>query len=283
MNAQLQLIEPAAGQLEVRQPDGRPLFCYVYAPTTPEREAPRPYCHPVYSIDGDVVTNHRPNDHPWHHGLSLTLTSVGGTNFWGGPSYHAGEGYRWREDHGVQVHREWLHRDPEHLEHRLEWRALASQELLLLETRSLRPQLHPDGWSLEWTSRLQNVADRDLRCDNYHSAGGLEGSHYTGLQFRGARGLLDDHGDETIGVGIEGGAKGEAAVHGTSARWLEWQTQHDTSLRRTRIRFEAEHALPWFVRRNLPLVAFAAHREQPLHLPRDVRWSFTHRVGFFRA
>jgi hypothetical protein len=220
----------------VQQADGRPLFRYVYRPDTPANESRRPYFHPLYSIDGDVLTNFRPNDHPWHHALSLTLASVNGVNFWGGPSYRAGEGYQWRDDHGEQVHVEWVHQAPDHLQHVIEWRGGEGSRPLLQERRSLRVSLLEDGWSLRWTSLCLNVSGGPLRCDNYHSGGGLEGSHYTGLQFRGARGLLDDHGDKTIEIFGDGGPAGEANLQGRLGRWIEWRTQHDGSLRRLTFR-----------------------------------------------
>lgn len=283
MTSMLQLVQHGPGRIEVRQADGRSLFTYVLAAETPPRESTRPYLHPLYSIDGDPLTNLRPNDHPWHHALSLTLTSVDGTNFWGGPSHRAGEGYRWRDDHGAQRHVEWLRLRPDHLEHRVEWRSPAD-EVLLREERFLKPARHEEGWSLEWVSRLANVTGRDLTCHNYHSLGGLAGSHYSGLQFRGARGLLDDHGDESVNVTAEGGVTGEAAVHGAVSAWLEWHTQHDTSLRRTRVRFESlADPVHWFVRRNLPLVTLSPHREAPLVILAGSTLTLAYRLSFLRA
>src|SRR5690606_13279555 len=107
MNEGLKLRETVPGELSIVRTEGETLWTYHYEPETPANESPRPYVHPLYSIDGDVLTNWRPNDHPWHHGLSLTLTSVDGVNFWGGPSHRAEDGYRWREDHGVQRHVSW--------------------------------------------------------------------------------------------------------------------------------------------------------------------------------
>ncbi len=277
----LQLAEVSPGQLEVRQPDGRPLFRYVYQPDVPERESPRPYMHPLYSVDGDALTNFRPNDHPWHHGLSLTVTSIDGLNFWGGPSYRRGEGYQWRQDHGVQQHREWRSQKGDHLEHVLDWRGVQAAQPHVQEVRSMRVSLVEDGWSLAWRSALQNVSGRPLTCHNYHSIGGLEGSHYTGLQFRGARALLDEHGDDTIGIRGEDGVKNDAA-HGQRSRWLEWHTQHDTTLRRTKVRFESAEPVYWFLRRSLPLVSFAFHRDEAFVLEPDTTLVLEQRLTFTR-
>jgi hypothetical protein len=280
-SVQLQLWHELGRHVDIATSDGTLLFRYVYAPDSPVREARRPYAHPLCSRAGDVLTNFRPNDHPWHHGLSLTITRVGGVNFWGGPSYRAGDGYQWREDHGVQVHRAWTALLAERLEETVEWCDARGDVVMLRERRELSPALTTAGWSLRWHSELVNVSGRELVLGNYHSSDGLAGSHYTGLQFRGARDLLDEHGDVTIGVTDESGLKGEAQVHGVNTRWIEWSCQHDGSLRRTRIRFEnPESALPWFVRPKNPLTAFAFHREHDQSLAPGATLRLQHLLSF---
>lgn len=241
----------------------RPLFEYHYRPRgAVAAEAPRPYVHPVYSPDGDVLTCYRPNDHPWHHALSLTLTSVAGVNFWGGPTCRREDGYQWREDHGRQVHSGWSECEPLRLVEAVTWQTGVG-EVLLEERRRLEPALVADGWTLRWRSELANVAGRPLPLGNYHASAGLAGSHYTGLQFRGARGLLSEHGDPAIGIAAADGREGEPAVHGAFGPWLEWRVQADTTLRRARIRFTDHGAgTYWFVRRALPLAAAPFHLDQ---------------------
>jgi hypothetical protein len=281
MNPPLQLRHEPHRHVDILTEAGALLWRYVYHPRTPANEAPRPYAHPVYSIAGDVLTNFRPNDHPWHHGLSLAIASVDGINFWGGPSHRAADGYQWRDDHGEQVHRTWHALAPERLEETVDWCEPKAGRVLLHERRVLGTTLIDGGWALHWCSDLFNAAGRDLRLDNYHSLGGLAGSHYTGLQFRGARDLLDQHGDRSIGVIGEGGREGADALHGFAAAWMGWSCQHDGSLRRTRIRFENPGGpLPWFVRPNYPLATFAFHREQPQSLPAGATLRLEHLLRF---
>ena len=283
MTSPLLLRHETGRHVEIATAAGALLWRYVYAPEVPSNESPRPYAHPVCSAAGDVLTNFRPNDHPWHHALSLTIASVGGVNFWGGPSHHRADGYQWRADHGGQRHVAWRQLAPEELFETVEWVG-PDGETLLAEERRLRTELVGAGWSLRWTSELRNVSGRELALENYHSLGGLDGSHYTGLQFRGARDLLDDHGDATIGITAEGGLAGEAAVHGAEAAAMEWSCQHDTTLRRTRIRFEnLGGPLPWFVRRKNPLAAFAFHREAAVPLGSGALLRLDHRLTFAPA
>ena len=262
----------------------RSLWRYCFRPDVPTGESPRPYAHPVCSLAGDRLTNFRPNDHPWHHGLSLTLGSAGGVNFWGGPSYRAGEGYRWRDDHGAQVHRGWRRREAAVLEEDVDWMARAPDRKFLRERRTLETALVPGGWSLCWRSELSNVSGGPLVLGNFHASQGLAGSHYTGLQFRGARDLLDQHGDSSIGIRAEGGLSGESAVHGADATWMEWSCQHDGSLRRTLIRFEnLTGPIPWFVRAGNPLAAFAFHRAGERTLAVGEALLLDHRLSFLAA
>ena len=262
------------------------LLCrYVYAPKTPEAESPRPYFHPLKSLDGDTLTNFRPNDHPWHHGLSLTLNQVSGLNFWGGPTYVRDRGYQRLANHGAQHHVAWSQLKADgakaELAHTLQWRR--GTEILFDETRSLEITIDQGArsWSLRWHSQLINTSGRVLSLGNPHSDGGLVGSHYTGLCFRGVREFLDDHLDSSIKVIAEGGLDGVASVHGAPARWMEWHGQLDTSLNRVIIRFE-NHSKPlhWFVRRNSPLMAFPLQFDQNQELATGEALELDHTLTF---
>jgi hypothetical protein len=66
----------------------------------PVEHSPRPYLHPLRSPAGQVVTAVAPDDHPWHHGLSLAVADVNGDNLWGGNTFVAGRGYVLLPDHG---------------------------------------------------------------------------------------------------------------------------------------------------------------------------------------
>ena len=264
---------------------GKLLCRYVYVSSCPTEEAPRPFFHPVNSLAGDTLTNFRPNDHPWHHGLSLTLNQVSGTTFWGGPTFVRDQGYQWLTNQGSQQHVAWLRQTAAgttaSLAHRIEWRA--REEVLLREERHLdiAVDVAAKAWTLRWRSRLENVTARTLSLGNPHSVGGLAGSHYTGLQFRGARELLDEHLDPTIKLIAEGGLEGVDAVHGASARWMEWHGQLDTTLRRVAIRFENNTGpLHWFVRRNSPLAALPLQFDRDLDLAPAAAFTIDHTLTF---
>jgi hypothetical protein len=265
---------------------GDGLLCrYVYAPETAANESPKPYFHPLNSLAGDTLTNFRPNDHPWHHGLALTIDHASGANFWGGPTCERADGYKWRDDHGSQNHVAWTRLEATGatatLAHTLEWRRLSEVFFLEERTLAIAVDFAAHSWSLHWQSKLTNATGRALSLGNPHSHGGMAGSHYTGLQFRGARELLDDHLDPTIKVIAEGGLEGIPAVHGAPARWMEWHGQFDETLNRVVIRFANNSGpLHWFVRRNYPLAAFPFQFDRNLELAAGDALELDHTLTF---
>jgi hypothetical protein len=281
MSSPFYIVHDRDEAIELRHGNDRLLLRYVYRPATPAVESPRPYMHPVCSLSGEVLTNFRPNDHPWHHGLSFTINRLDGGNFWGGPSYRAGDGYRWRSDHGVQRHVSWGDLSPSRLEQLLEWRS-ATGEFLLREQRVLSPLKISEGsWSLRWQAELENVSGRSLTVANCHSAEGLSGSHYTGLQFRGARALLDEHGDPEIALFVDGVRTKDDSINGVQARALEWHGRTDTTLRRVSVRFENNLGpLHWFSRRENPLVAAPFQYERDIALAPDEKLAIDHTIVF---
>jgi hypothetical protein len=285
MKTDFELVQRDERAVEIHRRGGGLLLRYIHDPDTPLDEAPRPYAHPVRTLAGEVLTNFRPNDHRWHHALSFTINRVSGHNFWGGGSYRKADGYQWRNDQGTQRHVAWLEQRDDRLAHTLEWRTGAAGELLLHEQRALTFTLvSPQAWSLRWTATLNNVSGRALELGQYFSTEGLPGSHYTGLQFRGARDLLDEHGDGAIGISAEGGLSSETAVHGAAASWMEWRGQKDESQRRVTIRFTNNTGpLRWFVRRHNPLAALPFQFERNLPLAPGASFAVDHTLTFADA
>lgn len=83
------------------------LLDYHYAPQVDQFESPKPYFDPLATPQGDVVTLDRPHDHVWHRGLYFGWAHVNDNNFWGGPTFVRGQGYRGLDNNGSQVHQAW--------------------------------------------------------------------------------------------------------------------------------------------------------------------------------
>ncbi|MBT3482153.1 MAG: hypothetical protein HN457_12065 [Opitutales bacterium] len=172
------------------------LFDYVYRPDTNKQYCPRPYFHPIRALSGDVLTNLRPADHPWHQGLSLTMSSVNGMNFWGGHTYSKETGeYANIDNVGTQLHRDWV--DEKALENGYAWTETLDwigpqRQQVFTETRTLIVRdIDPEIglWRLVWESEITNTLGETIYHNSYNSGEGLEGSGYTGLFLRMSRGF----------------------------------------------------------------------------------------------
>lgn len=225
----LQLIDQAGRSKEATW-NGRPLFKYHYVnDDVPIDEVPKPFFHPLRTLGGSVVTIGRPNDHPWHKGLGMTLTEVGETNFWGGGSYRPNAGYIWISNHGRQRHLRWLETQcgdrSGSMSHEIAWET-GDGRLLLHERRRLVFAVNAveSYWTLDYGMDIRNATAGPLALGTYESAYGLAGSFYTGLFWRIPREFLDylNFRDRTTKgtMHCEAGFDSEEKIHGSSGRWV---------------------------------------------------------------
>jgi methane monooxygenase PmoA-like len=197
----LSLIEDASGVdiLLGSIPVGR----YVARSTTDAFESPRPYLHPLRTAAGVELTDFRPPDHVWHHGLALGIPSVGApsvgaSNLWGGRSWDgvAGE-YLEKNDNGsMRTEEVAVDSTSGRIRSRVVWLGADGSELAE-EERTLRLAEavdDGDGWTIEWTSRIRSLTDLHLGSPATY---GRTGAGYGGLflraapAFRGARARTD--------------------------------------------------------------------------------------------
>jgi Methane oxygenase PmoA len=188
--------------------DGAELFRYVYRPDDPAVESPRPYLHPVRTLAGEMVTDCRPDDHPWHKGISWALANVGTENFWGGPTYRRGDGYVQLDNNGTIRHDGFdavrAHRDAVTLAERLTW-VTAAGETLFTEQRRFTAAVAPDrsAWALRFATAMRNVSGHPAGIGS-PTTEGRENAGYGGLFWRGPAGfaggrVLVDHGTGFMG------------------------------------------------------------------------------------
>lgn len=251
----------------------RALMEYHYQPETPLSECRRPYFHPLRTLDGDVVTNFRPVDHPWHQGLSMTLTKVDEFNFWGGGTYTKETGYREIDNVGRQEHKEWvfLREEAEGWtgRQRLDWIA-PGEELLLKEARSISAVIWEDlgAWGLTVETELANISGRALTLGTYESDNELKGSHYTGLFTRVRAGFLEKSTAEIVGPG---GVAGEA-MHGRIAPWMMLCGEFSDSSKQASLLLmhdeaHSDYPVRWFIRKGMPCAAFGFVKDRSIILP----------------
>lgn len=187
---------------------------YIVESTVPQIESPRPVLE-LRTRTGIAASGHRPADHRWHQGLSLALPNVGAENFWGGPTYIRGEGYRQLPNNGSQVHESFVEEsagDIARIVERLSWVAEGGTRILS-ETRTLIAcVLDADTWALAWQSELINVSGEALVFGS-PTTRGRDDAGYGGIFWRGP--------DDFAGGDIlsESGVVGDV-VRGSTSEWL---------------------------------------------------------------
>jgi hypothetical protein len=169
--------------------DGTELFRYAYRTDDPPDESPRPYLHPVRTLAGELVTDFRPDDHPWHKGIAWSWPNVGTENFWGGPTYRRGDGYVQLDNNGAIEHESFeLARVSDgvaRLTERLRWVTAAGQTWFA-ERRRMAVTAWPDAWTCAFETTLRNVSGRAIRIGS-PTTEGRDNAGYGGLFWRGPR------------------------------------------------------------------------------------------------
>lgn len=223
--------------------DDAELFRYVYQPDDAVLESPRPYLHPVRTLDGDLVSIFRPHDHVWHKGISLAFPNVGPSNFWGGPTYLRDQGYVQLPNNGTTRHDDFETAKDGELTERLTW-LTPDGEPVAEENRAMSVDGWPadDAWRLRFETTVRNISPEPLRFGS-PTTEGRENAGYGGLFWRGPRSF-------TGGTVITPEATGGDEVMGTRAPWLAFAGQHDGTARWSTLIFTDDPKTPgqWFVR-----------------------------------
>ncbi|NAS21541.1 oxidoreductase [Herbidospora sp. NEAU-GS84] len=216
---------------------GVEILRYVYDDRdTDVFESPKPYFHPIRTLDGDLVSAFRPHDHRWHKGLAMTVSDLSGQNFWGGGTYvREAAGYVDLPNTGTIRHDgfdrpgvqrlSWHTRDGEH------W---------IDELREFRvTDVEDDSWALEFATTLRNVRGAGLVFGS-PTTNGRPMAGYCGLFWRGPRSF--EHGEVIAETG-EG-----PDMMGRTSRWLAYVGRHDGVDRSSTLLFQAPVPVTWFVR-----------------------------------
>lgn len=228
---------------------GVELLRYVYRPDPEPAESPKPYVHPLRTLDGDVVSCYRPHDHRWHKGLQMTASHLSGDNFWGGGTYLDDEqGYVQLDNNGRIRHEGFdrleAHDGRFHLSERLTWVSSRDEEWLdeLREIVVDRVDAETGSWELTWRTTLTGLREAPLSFGSPTTHGRPQAG-YSGLFWRGPRSFT---GGRILGPGDLGGEE----MMGVSAPWLAFVGDHDGVDRSSTLVFSVapETEATWFVR-----------------------------------
>jgi Methane oxygenase PmoA len=206
-------VSPSRGELELAV-HGHRVAHYVTSPDLAAGLSPRPYLHPVRTLAGVTVTEACPPDHEWHLGVSVAVADVGGSNFWGGPSYHRDRGYEWRDDHGQVQHERWVGRTDTGIAQDLVWVGPGG-DVVLHESRSVQTLLarsRAGCWLLAVAFTLRNPTERAVSLGSPGSRG-RHNAGYGGFFWRLPTSV------PTMSVWSPDHS-GEHGVHGRTAAWL---------------------------------------------------------------
>jgi hypothetical protein len=239
---------------------GKELFRYLYTPWDAQVEAPKPFFHPLRTLDGETVTLYRPHDHVWHKGLSWALANADEENFWGGHTWVTGKGYQQLDNDGTEQHVGFpvLEVSDERLRvvEELEWYT-QSGRLMFTETRTLAACVHPDlgAWQLTHSSALTNTNGAPVTLGS-PTTRGRAAAGYSGLLWRGPRSFAG--GDVVTPDGVGGDE-----LMGRVAPWLGFSGRHDGSGVGSTLVFrdhESNFNFPtqWFVRTGVYAVVCPA-------------------------
>ncbi|MFC4057652.1 DUF6807 family protein [Planomonospora corallina] len=247
---------------------GTPVASYVWEPDLPASDSPRPYLHPVRTLGGVEVTEHRPDDHVHHLGVSLAISDVGAVNFWGGRTFVRDRGPSWLGDHGRQRHDAFEELGSGFAEE-LTWLgpggetvARERRTVLAEALPSSGPSSGPSGasgdvlgagggaWTLDFAFTLTVREPLEIKSS---ACKGRPGAGYGGFFWRAPKSAPD------ISV-FTGEAEGEQAVHGSVTLWLAL-----VSGAWSLVFVQLGHADPWFVRvAEYPGVGPALAWDRPL-------------------
>ena len=259
------------------------LFRYTYESDVAAKEAPKPYFHPIRTLQGNAVTIYRPHDHRWHHGLAMTLTDVSGANFWGGPTFVRERGYVPMENVGRQAHTSWRSvqgaGDQATLVEELDW-ITASGETLFNEERTIRVVSVNPGegyWTLEFATSLHNVSGNAVEIGS-PTTNGRPNAGYGGLFWRGPRSF---RAGEVLGAD---GRRGQDENMGARGPWLAYVGKHDEVDAASTLLFidgpsNPRYPTKWFVRTEpYACLSFAFMFDEVYDVPAGERLELTYRI-----
>ncbi|GAA1828798.1 PmoA family protein [Luedemannella flava] len=174
----------ANGPVPLRVAGGGPVVAgYVTEPVVDPQRGPRPFLHPVRTLNGTVVTDVLPEDHTHHLGVSVAMQDVDGVNVWGGRTYVRDQGYQWLSDHGCIV-QDTLTAGEHSIAGTLRWLDTRGATMLV-EQRVMRAEpVNERAWRLDFAYDLRNPRPVDVTLGSPGTNGRPGNAGYGGFFWR---------------------------------------------------------------------------------------------------
>jgi len=219
----------------------------------------KPYFDPLATPGARVLTDLRPQDHPWHRGLWFSWKFINGLNYWEeDPNTRKSEAATELVDSNLQPRKDGSAELTFSLSYH-PWNAPA----ILTEHRTIEISAPTNGrYQINWTSEFTAVTNVNLtRTPLPGEPDGKSYGGYAGLSLR----LNKATGGWTFSN--SSGATGVAALHGKPANWLKFSA--GANLPAVTIFDDAQnlrHPSPWYVNQEMPFFSPALLFTSPLTL-----------------
>lgn len=233
--------------------------------------AGKPFFHPLTLPDGTVLTDLRPDDHPWHRGLWWSWKFINGVNYWEEDRKTGrSDGTTELLDAQVETQADGAARIRQTLQYRV-----GAAAPLLAESRTIAVSAPAaDGsYHLDWTSTF--TANADVKLDRTPlpgEPGGQSWGGYAGLGLRLSPAL------KSWVYALDGATEHGNALNGKAGRWVDFAGptggvtlfDHPANPR---------HPTPWKVIQNMPFFAPAPLFRSGLALAAGESLTFRYRIA----
>jgi hypothetical protein len=253
-----------ATSLELRN-GGRTVWRACFDP-----KDPKPFVHPLATVDGEVLTAFRPADHVWHHGLWFSWKYINGLNYWeenpktgqsqGRTELTAADAAA-RPDYSATLTQQLSYHPP-------------GKPALMTERRTLvfgKPDAS-GGYAIDWTGEFA-VGAEPVVLDRTPppTQGGPGWGGYAGLSLRFPPGIKGW--SFTTSEGIATAAEG----HGKPAKWVDFSSPA-AGVTIIDLPANPRHPAPWYLSDSLPFFGPSPLFSEPMKLAAGERFTLRYRV-----
>ena len=216
----------------------------------------KPYLHPVALADGTILTELRPEDHPWHRGLWWSWKFINGVNYWeDDPNTFLAPGRNEIMDVSVKPHED----DIAEVIITISYHPQGKSEVMT-EKRTLRMSA-PDArgiYYIDWKSEF-TAKDKDLLLDRTPILGepcGVIWGGYAGLSVRLAKDTNNWQAADSEGHTFS------KEFNNAKARWLDytihtWPAATEAGVAILDHPSNPRHPTPWYVILGDPMRYFS--------------------------
>jgi len=242
-------------------------------------EEGKPYFHPLRTMNGEVITDLRPGDHPWHRGLWFSWKLINGINYWEeNPTTGKSEGISELVSSEVETRADFSARITMKLSYHPPGKAEILSEERLIEVSAPDPS---GDYRMDWSSKFHATASAELsRTPLPEEAGGKAWGGYAGLSLRLAKSLK---GGVFSSDRIAPGERDKKA-HGSRSNWFAFTLPGG---KRGGIAiFNAGTNPPttrWYITPEMPFLSPAVLWQKPFRLAKGDSLSLKYRVLVFNS